>query len=71
MAAQLTPLVVNEISIFAERHNVPAAQAYSLPVIFEKVAGIAGKPVRAIVSQATYTNLGLASYIKELAAQVS
>lgn len=71
MATSLTPQVVNEIRIFAERHNVPVAQAYALPVVFEKVAEAAGQSVRGIISQATYTNVGLASYINELAAQVS
>jgi hypothetical protein len=60
-----------EIGIFAERHNVPVEMAYTLPAIFDKIAEATGRPVRAIISQATYTNVGLADYIKELAEQVS
>ena len=71
MADQLSPLAVNELSIFAERHGVPTSQAHTLPVIFESIATIANKPVRAIIAQATYTNNSLADYIKELAAKVA
>lgn len=67
----ITPLVVNEIATFAARHNVPVELAHTLPAIFNKIAEIGNKPVRAIISQATYSNVELAEYIKELAAQVA
>lgn len=64
-------LVQHEILIFAQRRNVPAEHVYTLPTIFDKVAGVAQQPVRSIINQATYTNDGLADYIKEVAAQVA
>lgn len=67
----MSPLTVSEIAIFAQRHSVPANQAYTLPTIFDKIAQTTGKPVRTIISQATYSNIELANYIKELVAQVA
>lgn len=67
----MTALVLAEIGIFAERHGVAVEQAHTLPAIFDKIAEVAGKPVRVIISQATYSNVELASYVKELAEQVS
>lgn len=71
MTTKLSPLAVSEISTFATRHSIPVAQAYTLPTIFEKIAEVSGQSVRAIISQATYTNQGLADYVKELSAQVA
>lgn len=67
----MTALERHEVAIFAERHNVPTGQAHTLPAIFSKIAKVGGKPVRAIIAQATYTNSALAEYVKELAEQVA
>lgn len=67
----MTALTVREIAIFANRHSVPTAHVYTLPVIFEKIATVANQPIRAIIRKATYSDMELAAYIKELAAEVA
>ena len=67
----MTNQLTHEIGIFAQRQNVPAAHAHTLPSIFDKLAEIGNKPVRAVVNMATYNNQPLADYIKELAEQIA
>lgn len=72
MTQQTTPTTTqNEIVTFAMSQGIGLELVYTLPAIFDKVAQIAGQPVRAIISQATYTNQPLADYIKELAIEVA
>lgn len=67
----MTDLILSEIAIFAERQSVSPSVAYTLPTVFDKIAEIAGQPVRAIIAQATYSNQPLADYIKEVAEKVA
>jgi hypothetical protein len=71
MANNLTPLTISEIATFASRFGIAPSAAYTLPALFEKVAEMAGQPVRAIISQATYTNGPLGDYIAETAHEVA
>lgn len=62
---------INEYAIFAERFQVPAHALYTLPSVFEKFAQYTGEPVRSILSQATYFNVELGEYAKEIALKVA
>jgi len=67
----MTNLIISEIAIFAERFSISHGAAYTLPTVFEQVAEMVDKPVREIISQATYTNKPLGEYIKQIALQVA
>jgi hypothetical protein len=71
MANNLTPLTISEIATFASRRGIAPSVAYTLPAIFEKVAEMAGQPVRAIISQATFSNKALGDYITKTANTVA
>lgn len=53
----------NELAAFAARFNISAADAYVLPALFERTAQMAKMPVRALLSQATFTNNALGEYL--------
>ena len=56
---------------FASRFNITAADAYVLPALFERTAQMANLPVRALLSQATYTNNALCEYLANAARKVA
>lgn len=56
---------------FAARFNVAVADAYVLPAVFEHAANLAKMPVRALLSQATYSNQALGDYLAKAAAKVA
>jgi len=66
----MTDLTLNEIALFAARHGIDPEVAYTLPTIFGNIALKAGKPVRVIIAQATYSNQALADYIKGVAEEI-
>ena len=61
----------NELVTFAARFNVAVADAYVLPAVFERCAQMVKLPVRALLSQATYSNNALGEYIAKCAAEVA
>ena len=63
--------MTNEYAIFAARFNVSVADAYVLPALFERTAQIAKMPVRALLSQATYSNPKLGEYLAACAHKVA
>lgn len=63
--------MLNELATFASRFNVSAADAYVLPALFERSAEMAKMPVRALLSQATYSNNALGEYLAEAARKVA
>lgn len=63
--------MLNEIAVFAARRNVSVADAYVLPALFERAAEMAKMPVRALLSQATYTNEALGEYLANAARKVA
>ena len=63
--------MLNEFAAFAARRNVSVADAYVLPALFERTAEMAKMPVRALLSQATYTNEALGEYLANAARKVA
>lgn len=63
--------MLNEYVVFARRFNVAVADAHVLPALFECSAQKVGLPVRALLSQATYSNQKLGEYLASLAATVA
>lgn len=66
----LSDLERHEIAKFAEIHSFSFKEAMVLPGIFEKVAGVANKPLRVVINWAIYSNPELAQYIVKLAKEV-
>lgn len=62
---------IQELAIFAERHGVPVADAFVLPALFERVAERIAMPVRALIAQATYTNMPLGEYLAKAAGRAA
>jgi hypothetical protein len=60
-----------EYVTFAARFSLPASVAYVLPALFENAAAKAGMPVRALLSQATYSNQPLGEYLANAARKVA
>lgn len=56
---------------FASRFGISVEDAYVLPALFERSAQMAGMPVRALLSQATYTNQPLGEYLANAARKVA
>lgn len=63
--------MTNELVIFARRFNVAVADAYVLPALFERTAQMVNLPVRALLSQATYSNRALGEYLANAAHKVA
>ncbi|MEY9198693.1 hypothetical protein ABIA16_003809 [Sinorhizobium fredii] len=63
--------MTQELATFAKRFNVAHADAYVLPALFERTAQVAGLPVRALLSQATYSNHALGEYLANTARKVA
>lgn len=61
----------NELATFAARFNVAVADAYVLPALFERTAQMVNLPVRALLSQATYSNQALGEYLANAARKVA
>lgn len=61
---------MTDLATFAARFSLTPDQAVTLPAIFDKAAQSVGMPVRALVSQATFTNHALGEYIAEVARKV-
>ena len=61
----------SELAIFATRHGIAASDAYVLPALFERSAEMVGVSVRALLSQATYTNHALGEYLANAARKVA
>lgn len=61
----------NEFVTFAARFGVAVADAYVLPALFERSAEMAKMPVRALLSQATYSNKALGEYLANAARKVA
>lgn len=60
-----------EIATFAERFAISPSVAFVLPAVFERCAQMAGMPVRAFVSAATFDSTELGEYVAEVAAKVA
>lgn len=60
-----------DLATFAARFNIAPADAYVLPALFERTAQMAGLPVRAFVSRATYSNPALGEYLATAARKVA
>ncbi len=60
-----------EYAAFASRFGVSVADAYVLPALFERSAQMANLPVRALLSQATYSNNALGEYLANAARKVA
>lgn len=60
-----------EFAAFAARFNVSVEDAYVLPALFERSAEMAKMPVRALLSQATYSNNALGEYLANAARKVA
>lgn len=60
-----------ELAAFAARFSITPADAYVLPALFERAAQMANLPVRALLSQATYTNHALGEYLANAARKVA
>jgi hypothetical protein len=56
---------------FASRFSILPRDAYVLPALFENAAAKAGLPVRALLSQATYSNAPLGEYLANAARKVA
>jgi hypothetical protein len=56
---------------FASRFGISAKDAYVLPALFDRSAQMAGMPVRALLSQATYSNQALGDYLANAARKVA
>jgi len=63
--------MTNELAAFAARFAIVPADAYVLPALFERSAQLANMPVRALLSQATYTNNALGEYLANAARKVA
>ena len=63
--------MTNELVAFAARFSIQAKDAYVLPALFEHSARMAGMPVRALLSQATYSNPALGEYLATAARKVA
>lgn len=63
--------MLQEYVIFASRFGITAEVAHVLPAVFERCAQIAKMPLRAFVSEATYSNQPLGEYIKTVAIKVA
>lgn len=61
----------SELATFAARFNVSVADAYVLPAVFERCAEKVNMPVRALLSQATYSNNALGDYLAKVARDVA
>jgi hypothetical protein len=60
-----------ELATFAARYSIEPKDAYVLPALFERSAELVGLPVRALLSQATYTNRALGEYLATAARKVA
>ena len=60
-----------ELAAFAARQGISHQDAYVLPAIFERSAQMTGMPVRALLSQATYSNPALGEYLANAARKVA
>lgn len=60
-----------EYVTFATRYSISPEEAYVLPALFENAAAKAGMPVRALLSQATYSNPALGEYLASAARKVA
>ena len=63
--------MTQELAIFAARFGIAPADAYVLPALFERSAKMAKMPVRALLSQATYTNDALGEYLANACRKVA
>lgn len=63
--------MTNEYAIFASRFSIAPSVAYVLPALFENAAMKAKMPVRALLSQATYSNIALGQYLADCALKVA
>lgn len=63
--------MTNEFAVFAARQSLAPSVAYVLPALFEHSAKLAKMPVRALLSQATYSNPKLGEYLAECARKVA
>jgi hypothetical protein len=63
--------MTNELATFAARFSIQSKDAYVLPALFERSAQIAGISVRALLSQATYSNPALGEYLATAARKVA
>lgn len=63
--------MINEYAIFASRFGISPSVAYVLPALFEGAAKKVNLPVRALLSQATYSNQALGSYLADCARKVA
>lgn len=59
--------MTNEYAIFASRFSISPSVAYVLPALFERCAEKVNMPVRALLSQATYSNMALGQYLADCA----
>ena len=60
-----------ELATFAARFSLSPSQAVVLPALFEKAAEKTGREVRALISQATFSNQELGEYLAEVAQTVA
>lgn len=67
----LSALNALEYVAFADRFGIPRDDVYVLPALFENAAQKASMPVRALLSQATYSNQKLGEYLASLAQTVA
>lgn len=56
---------------FAGRFNIPAADAYVLPALFERAAQKVGISRAALLAEATYRNRALGEYLADCARKVA
>lgn len=56
---------------FASRFGIPNQDAYVLPALFERTAQMVNLPVRALLSQATYSNQALGEYLANACRKVA
>ena len=64
-------MFASELAVFAARFNVPVAEAYVLPAVFERVAMSVGMAKGALVAEATYMNPPLGEYLAKVARKVA
>ena len=63
--------MLQDFATFARRFAITPADAYVLPALFERTAQAVNLPVRALLSQATYSNAKLGEYLAECARKVA
>lgn len=63
--------MLQDLVTFAARFNVPAADAYVLPALFERSAQMVGMAPRALAAEATFRNRALGEYLADAARKVA